>query len=62
MISLKASLGDDMDQNYVDVIAQACCEQVELWLVWLHSKETTLLPIVLILNPIFDSAKILYGD
>jgi len=48
-----------MDQNYVDVIAPACCEQVELRLVWLHTKETTLLPIVLILNPIFDSAKIL---
>jgi len=48
-----------MDQNYVDVIAPACCGQVERRLARLHPKDKTLLSIVLILNPIFDSAKIL---
>ena len=62
MISPKSSSGDDMDQNYVDVIAPAHCEQVERRPEWFQSKERTILPIVLILNTIFKSAKILQGD
>jgi hypothetical protein len=59
MISLKARSGDDMDQDFMDVIGKLHLLQVEMRRIQADRQVNVIVSMVLTLNPIWISAKIL---